>query len=276
MLKGFFSFLLLSGLYVFLTSFAVTYIKSIDPVMLSIKNNVDKYEVKSVDAVVNEFDVIPGKNGLSVDIDKSYSLMKKYGDFNDKLLVYKDVKPDISIFDIYDKYISSGNLDKREVTFIFKLNDKRYVKEIVNILKEKNVIGTFFLDDDLIYDKDFIIYLYTNNQEIEFFSNNYNLDNLKMAYRYVSGYINKNLSYCYNDSYNKNNIMNCGCRKMHMIIPSINTTKNPFHSIKENLNNGSIIKLENNNSVILELRHVINFIRQKNYKIVSLKKMLEE
>jgi hypothetical protein len=202
--------------------------------------------------------------------------MKKYGGFNEGLLVYKDVNPDISISNIYDKYIYSGNLDDKEIAFIFKINDEIYIKDIVSILKEKEIVGTFFLNDELIYNKDLIIYLYLNNQEIEYYSDEYNFDELIDINIFISSYTSRNLSYCYNDSYNKSNIDICSLKRLHMIIPSINTYNYPFHEVKDNLNNGVIIKFEGNRIVVSELRHIINFIRQKNYEIVSLKKLLEE
>lgn len=276
MLKRFFSFFILSFISFSLTSLSINYIKSIDPVMVYLKDNADSYSVDAVNATINDFSIIPGKKGSSVDIDSSYHLMKKYGSFNEELLVYKDVIPDISISNIYNKYISSGNLDEREVSFIFKIDNNLYIKDIVNILKSKDIIGTFFLNEELIYDKDLIIYLYLNNQEIEYYSNNYDFNELKAINIYVSSYITKSLSYCYNDTYNKDNIDICSLKRMHMIIPSISTYDYPFYSIKNNISNGSIIKFEGNNSVVKELKHIINYIRQKNYEIVSLKKLLEE
>ena len=42
------------------------------------------------------------------------------------------------------------------------------------------------------------------------------------------------------------------------------------------IQNGKIIKFSNNNKVVYELNFIINYIRQNNYEIVSLKKLLEE
>jgi len=276
MLKRFFSFLLISGFYFFLTSLAINYIKSIDPLMLSLKENISYYEIDPVNAIIFEDSIVPGKKGVSIDVDSSYSLMRKYGSFNEGLLVYKEISPEITIANIYSKYISSGNYDEANVSLIFKVDDYNNVEEIVEILKAKDVIGTFFLNEELIYDKDLIIYLYLNNQEVEYYSDVYDFNKLNDINIYVSSYITKNLSYCYNDIYNKENIVNCSLKRVHMIIPSINTSIYPFHDVKKNISNGSIIKLDNNNVVVEELRHIINFIRQKNYDIVSLKKLLEE
>ena len=276
MFKRFFSFFILSIFSFIITSLFIKYIKLLDPIMFYLKDNQSYYNVDAVNATIDDFSMIPGKKGLVIDIDSSYSLMKKYGTFNEDLLVFKDVNPDISISNIYNKYISFGNIDKNEVSFIFKIDDDKYIKEIVSLLKEKEIIGTFFLNKELIYDKDLVIYLYLNNQEIEYYDLDYDFNLLRYASIFVSSYTSKSLSYCYNDSYNKSNITNCSLRRMHMIIPSISCDDYPFYEVKNKLSNGSIIKFESNKTVLYELRHIINYIRQKNYEIVSLKKMLEE
>ena len=244
--------------------------------MIYLKENKSTFSYDAVNATFDGVSMIPGKKGMIIDVDESYSLMKKYGSFNDDLLVFKEIDPDISISNVYDKYISFGNLDKSEVSFIFKIDNNKYIKEIVSILKEKEIIGTFFLNKEFIYDKDLVIYLYLNNQEIEYYDTDYDFNLLRYASIFVSSYTSKSLSYCYNDIYDKSNITNCGLRRMHMIIPSISCDKYPFYEVKNSLGNGSIIKFDSSKTVLYELRHIINYIRQKNYEIVSLKKMLEE
>lgn len=276
MLKKFFSFFLLSIFYFSLTSLSIKYIKCIDPIMVYLKDNIHLYEKDAINAFVSDFSVVPGKKGLEIDVDKSYDLMKKYGGFNEGLLVYKDIVPSISIFDIYDKYINSGNLDDSNVSFIFRINNSNYIKEIVSILKDKDVIGTFFLNDELIYDKELLVYLYLNNQEIEYYTDKYDFNKLRYIDIYVSSYISKNLSFCYDLKYDKDNIENCGFKRLHMVIPSITIYNRPFYEVSNNLRNGLIIDFNNNQILVKELRYIINYVRQKNYEIVSLKKLLEE
>lgn len=276
MLKRFFSFFILSFISFSLTTLAINYIKSIDPLMIYIKENVLKYEVEPVDAHVDDLSVIPGQKGQIVDVDSSYSLMKKYGTFREELLIYKDVVPNVSISNIYNKYVYSGNQNKNDVSFVFKINNDFYIKDIVEILKSKDIVGTFFLSNELIYNKDIIIYLYLNNQEIEYYNNKYNFNELKEINIFFVNYISRSLRYCLNDVYNKDNIDICSMKRMHMIIPNINTYNYPFYDVVNNISNGSIIKFEGNRETVKELRHIINYIRQKDYNIVSLKKMLEE
>ena len=89
MFKRIFSFFLLSILSFFLTTLSIKYIKYFDPLMIYLKENTHLYEKDAEDAVLNDFSMLPGRKGVEIDIDKSYNLMKKYGGFNEQLLVYK-------------------------------------------------------------------------------------------------------------------------------------------------------------------------------------------
>lgn len=272
-----FIFLLLSSISFYLSMISISYIKDLDPIMKEIKNNTSLYEVSSKDAFIDDLMVIPGVKGKVIDIDNSYKVMKNYGTFKEDLLVYDYVLPVISISNIYDKYIISGNTNKKEVALIFKVDNSNYLEEIVYILKANDVIGTFFIDEYIFYESiDIIDLLYLNNQNIELLSSKYSILNIEKINCYLSNYINKKINYCYTDTFNKDILNICSFKKLHTIIPSINTSNYPYYDIKNKLDNGSIIKLNNNSRVVDELNYIIKYIRQKDYEIVSLKKLLSE
>lgn len=282
MFKKFFSFFLFaffSLLSFFMTTLMVNSLKELDPIMKEIEKNKSLYEIEPVNAYLEDSFVIPGTNGLKIDIQNSYKLMKKYGDFNDNLFVFYEISPIKSINNIYDKYISSGNKNKREIALVFKIKDTNYLEEIISILKEKEVIGTFFIDENLLNEnKDVVKLLYLNNQKIESLGNNnfYDVTNLEKTNAFLKGYINNSLSFCYSDEINNDILQVCRNRSLHTIVPSINTSKFPYYEIKNKLENGSIIKFDNNYNTVFELTYIINYIRQNNQKIVSLEKLLEE
>lgn len=275
---SFFMFVFLSCSSFFLTSLSVDYIKSLDPIMILIKDDKSNYEVAAVDAIIDDEVVIPGKRGIEVDVDSSFELMKKYGSYDEKLLVFDEVIPSISISDIYNKYILSGNPNNNAVTFVFKVDNTSFIEEIVSILKKKNIVGTFFISDEILRNNtDIVKLLISNNQEIESLGNNgYDLLELENINDYINSFVSKDISYCYSDSFNKAILEVCSKMNMHTIVPSINTFKNPYYEIKDGLSNGKIIKFNNNSKVIYELNFIINYIRQNNYEIISLRKMLEE
>ena len=282
MVKKFFSFLILmiiSGISFLVTSKAVDYIKQLDPIMTDIKNNKNLYEVASIDAEVDNISVTPGISGTKIDFNSSYKNMKKYGGYDDNLLVFNKELPTVSVTNIYDKYITSGNKKLNRVSLIFKITNTNYLEEIIYILKEKEVIGTFFISDDVLKNNpDIIKLLYLNNQKIETLGNQskYSALELDQINHLLRSYISKGISYCYSDDINNDVLSVCRNKKMHTIIPTINTDKFPYYEIKNNLNNGDIIKFNNNIRTVEELSYIINYIRQNNINIVSLEKMLEE
>ena len=276
---SFFVFIFISILTFLISKYSINYIKSIDPVMIEIKKNSFLYESSFVNAYINDEIIIPGISGKVIDFDSSFKLMKNYGGYNSNLLIYSDVSPKITISNIYDKYIVSGNKNKKEVSFVFKVEDTNYLEEIVLILNKNNIIGTFFVSDYVVYERfDILKFLYLNNQNIESLGSNSSYDLLKIdKFNYLlKSYFNKSINYCYSDSYNKEVLDICAKKKLHTIIPSLIIDKYPFHNIKYNLSNGLIINFNNRELLLNELNYIISYVKQMGYKIVSLEKLLEE
>ncbi|MDA4896539.1 hypothetical protein PFZ55_57825, partial [Streptomyces sp. MS2A] len=64
---------------------------------------------------------MPGYNGLKVNIEKSYKKMKQAGEFDEKLLVYDQVKPDVHLESLKPEPIYRGHPDKPMVSFIINV-----------------------------------------------------------------------------------------------------------------------------------------------------------
>ena len=62
-----------------------------------IENNSDKYSAKYVNAQIEDDYIIPGLNGIEVDVFSSYYNMKDLEVFNDSFLLYNEISPVISI-----------------------------------------------------------------------------------------------------------------------------------------------------------------------------------
>ena len=259
------------------TESAVNIVKRNDPIMKEIIKVSNMYEVGSVDAVLINNNIIPGKSGVSLDIDKSYSNMKKLGKFNSSLLEFKEVMPTVSVSNNYDKLIISGNKSINNVSFVFKIKNNKYIEEIIDILKSKGLYSYFFLDYDLINEPSVINLLINNNMYISYLGNNneFNKSDLLVVREILNKYGNKTL-YCISEAFD-NNIANiCARENIHTIKPSIVGGINPYLEIRNNIESGSIIELTNNKSTIKELRYIINYIKSKGYKIVDLNTLLKE
>ena len=72
--------------------------------------------------------------------------MKQYGTYNEALTTFKEIEPIISIDDYYDKYIIQGNTERKSVALVFKITSNNNLQELINILNNKNIKTTFFID----------------------------------------------------------------------------------------------------------------------------------
>ena len=141
---GIFCLLLASFFY---TEKTVNVVKEYDEVMISIKEYSVNSKKEPVNAYIDGNTIIPGMNGYQVDIDKSYHNMKRYGKFDSSLLEYENIIPIVTMNDNKDKYIVSGNPDKRMVSLIFIVDENSDIESILSILKNEKVNANFFINN---------------------------------------------------------------------------------------------------------------------------------
>lgn len=257
----------------FYTNKSISIIRNQDPLMKEIINNKSKFEIKSVNAIIKNNTIIPGKKGKEVDLEKTYTKMKQYGTYNESLTVFKETKPTVSIEDNYDKYITSGNKDNKNISFIFKVEKDTNINKLLSILNYHNIQVTFFIDG---------LYIENNNlnnlsnHQIELLSYNNTIDEITFtsALSYLSYKTNKTPKYCLEDD---NNIINL-CKKinLHTVKPTLIIKKDPYKEIKNNLNNSSIILIPINNYIYNNLSTSILYIKSKGYNFLTLSDLLSE
>ena len=136
-MKKFFSYLGISCLLLvsfFYTEQTVIVVKEYDQVMIAIKEYSINNKKEPVNANINENTIIPGLSGYEEYVDKSYYNMRRYGKFDSSLLEYQSILPDINLTKNKDKYIVSGNPDKRMVSLIFLLEENTDITPVLKIL----------------------------------------------------------------------------------------------------------------------------------------------
>lgn len=270
---GFISLVCFSFFY---TNKISTVIKENDDLLRQINEVENQYEIKPIDAKVIGDDIIPGKSGSSIDLDKSYEKMKKFDTFNSNLLVYKNIKPNISVNKVYDKYIISGNEDKKEVSIIFILEDNENIEKVLQISNKYNVKFNFFTN---------IIWFENNNNYVTNLINNGHIigniytnktSDINWMNAIVSKINKQENTFCYNKDKNDDFLNICKLNISYTITPSIEAFDNPIMQIKQNIKNGSIISLKVNEKTINELPLIIEYINSKGFNIVTLSKIIEE
>lgn len=273
---GIISLLCFSFIY---TEKTVTVVKEFDDIMIQIKEQNELYKILPTEATIADDTIIPGLNGSEIDIDKSYSKMKRYGKYNEKLLVYKILSPNDTLFKNINKYVIQGNPDKKMVSLLFLVEMNDSVNEILSILSKKNIKATFFVDGNWVEKhSDILIKIINEGHEIGNLGYNYSYNNSSFSWldskiKRVTG---QNYGYCYSSVSNKDTLSLCSINSNYTITPSIIVESNPTVTIKEKMSSGSIISLEINDEVIKELPVIISSINAKGLSIETLSKHLQE
>ena len=263
----------------FYTNKSIELIRENDPIMKQIKETNMKYKVNPVNATIIGNKIIPGKSGKEIDYQKTYAKMKKYGTYNETLTVLKDIEPAVSIDDYYDKYIVQGNTERKNVSLVFKTDTISNLLSILNILNQKNIPATFFVDGLLLENNTSLFETMTqNNHELEILSydNKYDEIYFDSALNYLSSITKRKGKYCYAEYDQKEVIELCSKLKLHTIIPTVKTTTMPYKEIKDKLYNSAIISLPLSTITEEQLPAIIDYIKQKGYTFLSLAALLSE
>lgn len=246
-------------------------LKDKDPIMQNIVHNANNYKIESVNAKINEDTIIPGTNGCVIDINKSYAKMKKINEYTDKMLKYKDLIPEITINNIYNKYIISGNETKRNVSIIININEE--VEKLNTLLSTNKIKLNVFLDSEIL--KNDVISI--NKEYVKIYNGGLNNNYDDITIEWMNDVIIENYNqskYCINRNKNDDNLLVCARNKMHTITPTINVTKSNMHTAKTQINNGSIIYFDEKN--IDNIITISDYIKSKGFKIVFLEELLSE
>ena len=263
----------------FYTNKSIELIRENDPIMKQIKETNMKYKVDPVNATIIGNKIIPGKSGKEIDYQKTYAKMKKYGTYNETLTVLKEIEPAISADDYYDKYIVQGNTERKNVSLVFKTDTISNLLSILNILNQKNIPATFFVDGLLLENNTSLFETMTqNNHELEILSydNKYDEIYFDSALNYLSSITKRKGKYCYAEYDQKEVIELCSKLKLHTIIPTVKTTTMPYKEIKDKLYNSAIISLPLSTITEEQLPAIIDYIKQKGYTFLSLEALLSE
>lgn len=263
----------------FYTNKSIELIRENDPIMKQIKETNMKYKVNPVNATIIGNKIIPGKSGKEIDYQKTYAKMKKYGTYNETLTVLKEIEPAVSVDDYYDKYIVQGNTERKNVSLVFKTDTISNLLSILNILNQKNIPATFFVDGLLLENNTSLFETMTqNNHELEILSydNKYDEIYFDSALNYLSSITKREGKYCYAEYDQKEVIELCSKLKLHTIIPTVKTTTMPYKEIKDKLYNSAIISLPLSTITEEQLPAIIDYIKQKGYTFLSLEALLSE
>ena len=229
-------------------------VQSNNPIMQEINEAKNIKEVDCVNAIIEDDKIIPGKNGLVINEQKSFSMMKSFGAFNAYYLVYDQKRPEISLEDNKDKIIHSGNLQEKNISLILENNEN-----LINYLESNNIKA------DVLINKD----NYINIKKLEMINNDFN------KYNEVELILNrddKNNNICY---VNENNLDFCKKRSKYLVNAELILNDSNVYEIKNSIKNGSIIFIKNNTSIDT-LKILLDHAKFKGLDIVYLSELISE
>ena len=242
---GLFSLLLVSFFY---TEKTVNVVKEYDEVMIKLKEYAVKNKKEPINAYISGNSIIPGISGYQIDINKSYSKMKRYGKFESSLVEYEDIKPQVSIDDNIDKYIVSGNPENRSVALLFEVSDND-INSIIKILDKNKIKGNFFIDS--------------------------NVNNFLWIDTIIKKVGKQKIGYCYFENESSELLNFCSLYGNYSVKP-IKLTNNLYTEVKDKLLSGSIFSFKIDENNINELDIVISYIKSKGFIIQSLNDFIKE
>lgn len=270
-------FLTLILFTLFYSNQITTVMKENDDLLKQIEEIQSQYKTEPINAIIENNTIIAGISGVEIDVKESYKKMKKVNSFNDNLLVYKKVKPNISVLDYFDKYIIKGN--KKAVSFLFLIEQNCQIEELLKILNKYQIKSTLYTDGNWFENN--------NEQIIKLIDEGHTIGNLGYNYDYsvnginwmntiVTKIGNQKYTYCYVEEENNKILDICSKYNSYTIKPNIVVKTNPFITIRQNLEEGSIISLKVNNNTLTELSLIIEYIFSKGLNIVNLEELLDE
>lgn len=261
----------------FYTEKVIEVIRDEDSIMVELKQIEDTYKVEAINASIVSNTIIPGINGKSINLDKSYKEMKEIGVVNTNLLIYNTIKPTISITNNKDKFIIKGNSSKQLVSIIFILDNDKYLTDLKEIITKRNITINCFLDYNYLINNSTKIKEMSN---IEFYSygdkGTYTPDNLLFSNNLITRITNNEANLCLDSIMSSKTIELCSKNNLYTITPSIIAEKSSYKTIKENLSSGSMILIYLTKENLNSLNTIIDYIEGKGLKIEGLSRLITE
>lgn len=258
----------------FYTEKVINVITEQDEIMIKIKENEEKNNVPSTNAIINENTITPGLSGKEINIDKSYKEMKKLGTYNENMLVYTKVLPEVSINNNKNKYIRNGNKNFNEISLIFKINKNTDLQKLLTLLDRNNTKANLFISYEYLETH---INEIEKNKNIEYYNygknGTYNDEIILVANNIISRKSNT-ANICLTETNTTNTLKICSENEQFTIYPEI--INGTLSSIKTKISNGSIISFEVTNTTLNELPLIINYINSKGYSISLLSELINE
>ncbi|MFC4023104.1 polysaccharide deacetylase family protein [Oceanobacillus longus] len=238
-----------------------------------------------------------GRNGLKVNVDKSYEKMKSNGIYDESLLVYEQITPEITLSDLPASPIYRGHPEKKMVALLINVSwGEEYIPEILSILKENKVKATFFVEGKwgkanaelvkMIDEQGHVIGNHAyNHPDMAKLSAQQNINQIDQTNQILKAITGKKPKWFAppSGSYNDQVIQSAYNLNMETILWTVDTIdwKNPsvsvmINRVKEKLHPGATLLMHPTSSTTNGMHQLIKLIKDNGYKIGTIDLLLSE
>jgi len=239
----------------------------------------------------------PGRNGLKINLEKSYEQMKETGEFKKSLLVYDQIPPNVSLEELPPSPIFRGHPEKNMVAFLINVSwGSEYIPDILEVLKENNIKATFFIEGKwakenaeyvkMIAEQGHIIGNHAyNHPDMTRLSNQAILEQINQTNDVIKAITGKRPKWFAppSGSYSEHVVDTADNLEMETVMWTVDTIdwKNPevsvmINRVMDKLHPGATILMHPTSSVSKGLPQLIEAIKAKDYKIGTIEKLLSE
>ena len=272
--------------------------KSDDELYKEVKEKSKLYNEEPEDAYIDKiWKKTPGRNGVKVNIDKSYSQIKKEGRVDKSLLTYEEVSPKVSLNDLSAAPIYRGHPKKDMVAFLINVSwGTEYIPDILTILKEENIKATFFIEGKwakenaehvkMIFEEGHVIGNHAySHPDMARLSNQAILDEINQTNDVIKAIIKEEPKWFAppSGSFSDHVVDIASNLNMETVLWTVDTIdwKNPSTSVMinrvmKNIHPGATILMHPTSSITNGLETLIKEIKDENYELGTIENLLSE
>ncbi|WP_087972862.1 polysaccharide deacetylase family protein [Oceanobacillus rekensis] len=238
-----------------------------------------------------------GRNGLRVNVEKSYEKMKGNGAYDESLLVYEEIPPEITLKDLPASPIYRGHPEKEMVALLINVSwGEEYIPEMLSILKENKVKATFFIEGKwgkenaelvkMIDEQGHVIGNHAyNHPDMARLSEQESVEQIDQTNQILTAITGKKPTWFAppSGSYNDRVVQIADNLNMETILWTVDTIdwKNPsvsvmLNQVKEKLHPGATVLMHPTSSTANGLNQLIEIIKENGYKISTIDLLLSE
>ncbi|GAB3067042.1 polysaccharide deacetylase family protein [Virgibacillus ainsalahensis] len=272
--------------------------KSEDLLYKEIQDKSSKYSKPPQNAYIDEvWHKTPGRNGIEVNVDKSYDKMKDKNLFDETLLEFEQTSPEISLDDLSPSPIYRGHPEKEMVAFLINVSwGAEHIPDILTILKENKVKATFFIEGKwakenaefvkMINEQGHVIGNHAyNHPNMARLSQDEIIEQLTQTNEIIKATTGITPKWFAppSGSYTDEVVRNAHQLKMNTVLWTVDTIdwKNPsvsvmINRVNDKIHPGATILMHPTPSIVEGLAPLIKNIKNKGYGIGSIDKLLNE